>query len=419
MKKLLLILSLMLFFVPSHAQEEITPPIFRPKPFEREFEATMQQHKIDGVMVLMMEKGEVVYLEGVGTNAAGEPFDLETTYPLGRLADMFITTTVMMLHEQELVDETTPINNYFPELNFDPIRSILLRQLLNHSAGLGTAELAPLDKISEITAEDSEYFAGNRFSYCTRCYGLLVHLVEMMNGKPYDELLSESIFYPLHMDNTVVEAGQIYTTPEDMTHWLGMLLQNGRWDAVQLIKPDTIRDMQKARIPTNRSANEHYGYGWFVQKNLGLGLREPERDIMATVYDLGEYRAQMTIVPHYQRGILLLTDQPTTGLNPLMAVAVEHFMGWTAPEFTAPETLTGFTGVFRTEGKVELIIREATHGLEVEYAGQTVPLTRMDVYQFDFMLDDQRGTIFFDFRNQGSLFTLTLDGITQVFSRRI
>lgn len=419
MKRWLFILCLILTVVPVTAQDKPEPPNFRPAAFEREMESALQANNLDGVMVLLMDKGEVVYLDGIGTNAAGQPFDLEESYPIGRLADMFIATSILMLQERGWVEVEDFASNSLPELTADPLTSILLRQLLNHSAGLGTAETALIEKITPTAelAEHSQFFPGSRFSYCTRCYGLLIHLTEMLNGKPFDELLHDTMFYPLHMDNTRLEEGQLITTLPDMAHWLGMLLQNGRWESVQLIQPQTIREMQKATIPTNRNQNEHAGYGWLVQKNLGLGVRDPLDDQLATVLDFGEYRAQMTTLPYFQRGVLLLTDQPTAGLESLMAVAVKHFLGWQPPEFEKITGLRGYTGVFRTPTNEEIILREQGDGLEIEIQGQTAPLTQVDVRQFVYVLDGKRGNVYFDLNAQGSVFTLSIAGISQVFTR--
>ncbi len=395
---LLIFLSLML---PVKAQETT----FRPRAFEREFEAALRDRGINGVMVLMMEKGEVVYLESLGET----PPDLEAEYPIGRLADTFISTAVLMLQERGLLDVTLPLSRFLPDVQVE----LTTHQLLNHTAGLGSAILNPVDWIPVGEATEKSSVFG--FSYCTRCYGMLVDLTRQMTQQPFDQILSQSIFYPLHMDSTHIQDGQIFTTIQDMAHWLGMFLQNGRWDAVQLVQPDTIRKMQSPTIPTRRRVNEEYGYGWFVRKNIGLDVRDPNQDRLATAYDMGAYRAQITMIPLYQKGILILSPEPTSGLEGLMEIAVRHFMGWQPPEKNQPESLSLFTGTFRTEDGTEIVIEETSRGLRVRYEGKTYALENPETRQFVF----QNHTIFFEYQS-GSLFNFVLstDGVTRVFTRR-
>lgn len=404
MRKIPTAFLIILLLLPVSAQEE-TPP-FRSRVFEREFEPALDENGLSGVIVLMMEKGEVVYLKGLGDI----PPDLNAPYPIGRLADTFISTTILMLQERGVLEIRAPLEIFESR--------VTTHQLLNHTAGLGSAVLNPVDWIPAAEITPDTFPRASRFSYCTRCYGLLVDLASTWNGQPYDQLLTDTIFYPLHMDDTRVEDGQIVTTPADMTHWLGMFLQNGRWDAVQLIQPDSIRAMQSPTIPTRRRLNEDYGYGWFVRKNIGLGVRDPAKDRLATAYDLEAYRAQITMIPLYQKGIFILSPEPTRGLEALMDIAVKHFMGWTPPEKNQPESLSLFTGRFRAEDGTEMVIEENNNQLRVRYQGRIYPLDNPETRQFVFRTRGKTATIYFEYTS-GSLFSfvLSIDGVTQVFSR--
>ncbi|MBZ0306964.1 MAG: beta-lactamase family protein [Anaerolineae bacterium] len=391
----------LIFTLPAQVQQST----FRPRAFEREFQTALRESDLDGVIVLMMEKGEIVYLESLGET----PPDPEAEYAIGRLADTFISTSVLMLQEHGLLDVTVPLSRFLPEIQVDTTP----HQLLNHTAGLGSAILHPLDWIpaEEVTERNSAF----GFSYCNRCYGLLVDLTQQMTQQPFDRILRQSIFYPLHMDSTRIEDGQIFTTVQDMTHWLGMFLQHGRWGAAQLIQPETIRKMQSPTIPTRRRLNEEYGYGWFVRKNIGLEVRDPNLDRLASAYDLGEYRAQITLIPLYQKGILILSPDSTSGLEGLMEIAVRHFMGWQPPEKNQPESLSLFAGTFRAEDGTEIVIEESSRGLRVRYDGKTYALENPETRQFVF----QNHIIFFEYQS-GTLFNFVLstDGVTQVFTRR-
>lgn len=103
MRKISTAFLIILLLLPVSAQEE-TPP-FRSRVFEREFEPALDENDLSGVIVLMMEKGEVVYLKGLGDI----PPDLDAPYPIGRLADTFISTTILMLQERGILEIRAPL----------------------------------------------------------------------------------------------------------------------------------------------------------------------------------------------------------------------------------------------------------------------------------------------------------------------
>ncbi|HLA43996.1 MAG TPA: serine hydrolase domain-containing protein, partial [Aggregatilineales bacterium] len=324
---------------------------FDPIAFEHRMQDAIEISGIDGLVILLVAGDDVVFLSALGQDANGEPMNPVSAFDIGRLSDSFLATLVIAESERGLIEPRDAVDILIDDFTLPGRQStanITVSRLLNHTAGLGGTALAPLESLPMESLQDLIllHYPGARFSYCTRCYGMLVTLLERLSGKSLSDLMHDIIFYPLQMDSTRIEDHRILTTALDMAKFISMQAQAGRWQQVQMLKPENLLMMQTRIVDTERSLDEEYGYGWFVDSDAGLETITRADDRLITAYDFENYSAQMTIAPAYRRGILLLTDQPTDGLDSLMNIALEAFMGWTPPPFDVPADLRIIAGNF-------------------------------------------------------------------------
>lgn len=392
---------------------------------ENDLQAAMRDQDIAGLVVMLVEGDEIVYWGGLGVNAAGEPMDPTARYPIGRLAESLLTTLAMVKVEKGLFDPTMRMVNFVPNFalsSSDATPVLTPSRLMNHTAGLGGDSLKPLDALSfEVLRQvPVEFYPGSRFSYCVSCTAALVGLLQWLTGQPLDSLLEETIFYPLHMDQTRLEAGEIITTAPDLANFMSVHLQAGRWREVQLITPESIKTLHSGIVATARSDTEYYGYGWFVTPNAGLTVVEEEDDRLIAARDMGNYTAQMTLAPAYRRGILLLTDQPSKGLDKLMEIAVETFFGWTPPAFE-PFRLPYYEGVFISQDPHlggELSIEAVNDGVQVTYHSATSQALFLDQRTLVFEQEGRELRFYFERSSQAARAILSRDGVTAAFYRK-
>lgn len=357
-----------------------TPPTIDSQALEADLLATMQAEGIAGVTVLVQEGDTILYEAGLGMAADGEPMNPEGRYVLGRSAEPFLTTLTFLQAERGLLAPDSTVTSLIPSFTLperpNATAALTLQRLLTHTGGLGRDDLAPFNPLplADFPTSQGDFFPGVRFSYCTRCTDLLLHTLEAQANRPIADLLTDLIFYPLHMDMTAIEGGQLVTTPQDLSHFVAIQLQGGRWQGVQLLKPETILAMQRPDAPTQRFGREFYGEGWFVTVDNGFPVSDdkPQLDHLITARDVGNYQAQITLVPAYQRAVILLTDQPTNGLDGLMAVALRHVAAWSPPADLKPEAPSTLAGAFRPEegSSGNLILSAEGNDLIVEYEGQ-------------------------------------------------
>lgn len=401
------------------AQPEV--PEFEADAFEATLLDALAEYEVDGAVVALVEGDEVVYLGGLGVAANGDPIDAAGIYNVGRLADTLIATTLYMQIERGRLLVDTPIQNILPNFRLATDTRVSLitpERLLNHTAGLGqAADLAPLQPIpvAEFESVPLEMYPGERFSYCTRCYGLLRHLLDFLVGD-YNTFLQNEVFYPLRMDQTRVEDDQLLTTAADMAHLVSVFVQEGRWQDIQLIKPESITAMHRARLPTYRNMTENIGFSWFIHP----GTDREQTDKVVSAYDVGGYRAAMTLIPGFRRGVLVITDQPNPNLEQILEVAVREFVGWSYPPYV-PENIGMNAGLLVSDqpelhGEIALAVNEDV--LEITYGEETVPATFVDERTLAFVTEGRPAQLFFLTGGRAAEAMLLVEGVSTRYYRR-
>ena len=193
--------------------------------------------------------GIVVGDELVWAKGYGEQPDLSTVYMIGSIDKTFITTAILQLMEQGLIDLDDDINDYLPyEVRHPdyPDLPISIRMLLTHSSGLphdvpGTYAVSDADgpmvswelvnqsnvdglwdylfppsrermgKVFSVEATGGPDFwlfkPGTGHQYSNTAFLLmLTGIVEEVSGQSYPAYVQEHVFEPLGMENTSFEA---------------------------------------------------------------------------------------------------------------------------------------------------------------------------------------------------------------------
>ncbi len=297
-----------------------------------------------GMCVLIVRQGKILWQQSVGLAnlEAGIPATPTTNYRLASLSKQFTAMAIMILAERNQLRYDTHLLDFFPTFPAYG-RSITLRHLLHHTAGLPDYEpLIPLGTTVPLTdrqvlalllKQPRPYFpAGHQHRYSNSGYALLALIVEAAAGIPFATFLAQNIFRPLGMNGTVAYEpgistigqraygyhqtptgyvrrdqsltssvlgdGGIYSSIADLFHWDQALYGE------QLVSQQTI---QTAFAPGVWLEPERlgYGFGWFFE--LIRGQR--------TVWHYGNttgFRSAIERVPDQQLTVVVLRnyDEP-------------------------------------------------------------------------------------------------------------
>jgi CubicO group peptidase (beta-lactamase class C family) len=307
--------------------------------------------KIPGVAVVVVQDGQLFYLDGFGITSLNEPSLVtpQTVFDLASCSKSFTALAVLLLRDDGLVDLDSPVCHYLPDFKTaDPeaAKEITVRHLLNHSSGLPGIFAEPLavhsgdDAMDKLVASlDGVHLnrtPGSSFEYSNLNYSLLGAIIEEVSGTSFEEYIEQRIFVPLGMTHTtmvpgeademdraeghqllfghvitrnipiyrsVIPAGWVMSTAEDMGKWLIVQLNGGSIDGRQVIPPEIIEELHTPGISYEQDGQEiGYGMGWLVgQSDSGLSL-------VWHGGDTSNFAADMILVPEHQLGVVVLAN---------------------------------------------------------------------------------------------------------------
>ncbi len=166
------------------------------------------------------------YIEGFGqiNSANATPPNGQTLFEIGSVTKVFTALTLAKMANDGVVELDDPISRLLPEGVACPQkngRQITPRHLATHTAGLprlpdnfdatvkdghnpyATYKAADLYQSLQTVRLASE--PGKKSAYSNYGFGLLGHLLELKAGKPYQELVKQTVCAPLAMSNTVID----------------------------------------------------------------------------------------------------------------------------------------------------------------------------------------------------------------------
>lgn len=168
--------------------------------------------------VVLLADGDSVVLErawGLADRERRLPVRTDTRFNLGSINKAFTSTAIRQLAAAGRLQLDDRLISHFPDYpNRAVAESVTLRQLLEHSAGLGgnvfgepaggtRLQLRTNDDFIQLFAGEPPLFApGTARRYCNACYVVLGAVIERVSGMSYHEYVRRNIFQPAGMTAT-------------------------------------------------------------------------------------------------------------------------------------------------------------------------------------------------------------------------
>jgi CubicO group peptidase (beta-lactamase class C family) len=252
---------------------------------------------------LVAKNGTVLLNKGYGyQNDSDKVLNSEhTIFQLGSLTKQFTSAVILKLLQEKKLSLSDKLSKYFPD--YPKGDSITIQHLLTHTSGIYNYTNDRNFMSNEITKPASrqkmmalfkdkplDFSPGSAWSYSNSGYSMLGYIIEEVTKRPYEQVVREYIFTPLHMthsgfdfthlkdknkaigyfglndkggqpapivDSTVsFSAGAIYSTTGDLYLWHHALQQNTVLSKAQ---------QEAAYTPVKNS----YGYGWLIDSIEG------------------------------------------------------------------------------------------------------------------------------------------------------
>lgn len=353
MKRIVFFLFLSLCFTDLFAQQ----PSFIADSLDAYINKGMKQWDVPGLAIVIVKDGKVVLMKGYGVRnvETKEAVNENTLFMIASNSKLFTATALAQLEVDKKLSLDDKITKYFPDYRvYDSTTTklVTIRDMLSHHLGTKTFQgdftfwnstLSRAEIMNKMRLLKPSQNFRQSFGYCNSCFLTAGEVIQKVTRKPWEVYITDSILMPLHMDNThalgrnmkqmpgaatpysnnfsgvltelpfdnvdnLAPAGSIVSNVKDLSHWLLLQLDSGKYEGRQVIPWAALqrtRQMQTIISSTkNRLLPRHYyGYGLGNFQGDYNGYQEYEHTGGAD-----GFVTNVCFVPEANLGISILTN---------------------------------------------------------------------------------------------------------------
>jgi CubicO group peptidase (beta-lactamase class C family) len=305
----------------------------------------LQKNGLPGAAIVVVKDGKVLYEKGFGHDSDGKPLTAKSKIGIASGTKPFTAFAVLQLVDEGKINLDEPIVNYLSEITLDDPRwkEVTVRQLLSHTSGLPSPTIVSpantlKDGLERLQDWKLQSDPGEKHFYSNANYWTLAYLVEQISGLNFNDYLTQKVFQPLGMTDSISAvnsgdivkelgvprgyvtlygtaipsselekmfsgSGSILTTASDMGKWLSMHTNEGKNKNEE---PLLSRELLKESY-SPQTGSEKYGFGW----SLSSPNIKPAR--ISHSGSISTFQSQQDIVPSsgYAVAVLLNSFTPT------------------------------------------------------------------------------------------------------------
>jgi CubicO group peptidase (beta-lactamase class C family) len=324
----------------------------------------MAQEQIPGLALAVVDGDRVVWQQGFGsTNGdGGTPVTVDTMFSVQSMSKTFTATAVMRAVQSGLLDLDVPITTYLRDFTVQsafeahPEQRITLRMLLSHTAGftheapLGNSyEPGPGDfdaHVASISETWLRFPVGTGYAYSNLGIDLAGYILEQVSGKPFPDVMRDSLLAPLGMDHSTFDRAQVHATVDravghtgdlvrprvdcpmmaagglwasasDLARFLEFQLGEGTLDGRTLLDAGLMQEMRTVPAP---DAGAPAGYALGVARMRWRIGQHP--DLFNHNGGADGFLSDLWWLPQLQLGIAVLTNSDTHDLQASLALGI-------------------------------------------------------------------------------------------------
>lgn len=317
----------------------------------------LKDWEVPGLSIVVVKDGKVIVMKGYGVRdvQSQKPVDENTLFMIASNTKLFTGTSLALLETRGKLSLNDKITKFFPDYKlYDTITSRLvsIRDMLTHRIGTKTFQgdftfwNTSLDR-QEIMKrmrllKPSQNFRQD-YGYCNSCFMTAGQIIPVVTGRQWENFVHDTIIAPLEMNTTMVlstgvekqtnvatpyttsytnklmpvpfdnwnnlaPAASIISNVSDLSHWLLMQLDSGRYNGKQILPWQVLQKTRDINIVTNSRKSAAFpihirGYG------LGLNVADYNgRQIYWHTGGAGGMVSNVCFVPEEKLGIAILTN---------------------------------------------------------------------------------------------------------------
>lgn len=351
-----------------------------PGEIDRLADKTMTQFQVPGMAIGVVKDGKLVFARGYGVRAVGghEPVDADTVFAIASNTKAFTTAALATLVDGGKLSWDDRVIDHLPEFRmWDSwvTREFTVRDLLTHRSGLGLGAgdllfVTPTDFTREDILKALRYLKPassfrSQFAYDNSMYAVAGMLIAPVAGKSWEDLVTDSILRPLHMNGcaatsqrlgpdaklaaphvvsegqlqkvtalditAVAPAGAIHCNVIGLGKWVAMQLGYGtapdgtkiftEKQSAEMWTPQTILAVNDERAPLTHTHFAAYGLGWDLEDFDGYKRVSHNGGLPGMV-------THISLIPELNLGVIVLTNQQVGAVLEVMSLSIlESYAG--------------------------------------------------------------------------------------------
>ena len=336
---------------------DLPEPLFVRDSLDSYVQKGLKDWNLPGLAVVIVKDGKVIMMKGYGVRdiESKKPVDENTLFMIASNTKLFTGSSLALLETQGKLSLDDPILKYLPGYRlYDSVSSglVTIRDMLCHRIGTKTFEgdftfwntsLSREEIIRRMRFLKPPFHFRQEFGYCNSCFLTAGQIIPVVTDESWEHFVQTHFLTPLGMDQTLVlstgigdqadvatpyttsfsiqiarvpydnwnnmaPAASIVSTVHDLSHWLFMQLDSGRymgkeiipWEAVQKtrIANTWVRSVKSSKYPTHL---EGYGLGLMIEDYAG-------RQVYRHTGGAGGMVSNVCFVPEEKLGIAILTN---------------------------------------------------------------------------------------------------------------
>ncbi|KYG25977.1 penicillin-binding protein [Bacillus gaemokensis] len=339
----------------------------------------MENKNFPGAAIIIVKDDKILFQKGYGFSDKEHKIPIDpkqTVFRLASISKVFTASAVMQLVEQGKVDLNRDITDYMGGLtyqnNFN--EPVTMKHLLTHTTGFDYVDPRPDDinnhlndytRLKDYVKENMPTVVrkpGDTYTYDNFASMLQGYIVQNITNTSFYKYMASNLFYPLEMQSSSfvmtnfiknklatgydsngnvipfyetkpsdMPQGSMFSTGSDVANFMIAQLNGGKFKNKQILKQETIQDMQKTKYAIHpKYPNMAYGFEFFSpQSHNG-------QYVFGKGGNIPGFSSLMWLIPEYKIGVFAITNQ---NASPLPFELFNEFMNHYFPDNTKPEYL--------------------------------------------------------------------------------
>ncbi len=285
---------------------------------KKDVRAMLAEARVPGASIALVTADSVLWAGGLGQAdaARGKPVADSTLFRVGSISKSFTALAILTLVEQGRLILDTPIRGLVPAVEFtnrwEDTHPVTVTHLLEHTTGFDDVHFVEIaqDDDPDITLEQglafhphsriSRWPPGTQMSYANAGPTIAGLVLESLSGQKFETYLKAHVLGPLGMVNSTFgfpanpdllakgyaadgktetrydhillrPSGALNTSAREMSRYLRMMINRGRLDSLQLLRPETIARMERPMTTLAARAGHDFGYGLGNEASIVAG----------------------------------------------------------------------------------------------------------------------------------------------------